>query len=323
MIRQLAMVLLAAVLGAGLPSRALAEKYQLLNGSTLEGEPISFDTRGVVLKLSNGEFAPREAWTNFTQAALKQLAANPKAKPFLEPFLEEDDEPEPLKRAAVELKLKPVPRLDRPNPKTNSLFASPISVLAFLLLYLANLYAGLEIARYRRQPPGLVCGVAAVAPVIGPIVFLSLPARLMFAPEEPAYTPGHEAPPPSEAAATPADSSAAATPDQAGQAAPPEVAAAPPPPTIYRRPHTTFNRRFFETKLAGFLRVVPSDAEKDLVVCISSTRGNYVGQRIIRIMPSELMLLVKKGDASSDVLIPFNEIFEVQVRHRDYRAEPH
>ncbi len=32
------------------------------------------------------------------------------------------------------------------------------------------------------------------------------------------------------------------------------------------------------------------------------------------------MLLVKKGDASSDVLIPFNEISEVQVRHKDLEA---
>src|SRR5205085_948063 len=40
----------------------------------------------------------------------------------------------------------------------------------------------------------------------------------------------------------------------------PAPVAAPrhPPPTVYQRGHTTFNRRFFETKLSGFMRIVPS-----------------------------------------------------------------
>ncbi len=321
-IRRLAMVLFVSILGACFAHNALGEKLPLLNGSFLEGEPVSFDTRGVVVRLGNGEYAPREAWTNFTQTALKQLAGNPKAKQYVEPYIEEEDEPETPKRAAVELKLKPVPRLDRPSSKTNSLFGSPLSAMIFFLLYLANIYAGLEVARYRKQPPGLVCGLAAVAPVVGPIIFLSMATRTQFAPEEPAYAPAPETEIPAEQAAASSADAAAAPAEPGAQAAPPPPAALPPP-TIYRRPHTTFNRRFFETKLAGFLRVVPSEAEKDMVLCISSARGNYVGQRIIRIMPNELMLLVKKGEASSDVLIPFNEVNEVQVRHKDLGAGSH
>src|SRR5205823_14235568 len=86
-----------------------------------------------------------------------------------------------------------------------------------------------------------------------------------------------------------------------------------PPPTVYLRGQTTFNRRFFETKLSGFLRVVPSEAEKDMVVQIRSARGLDAGQRITRVMPNELTLLVHKGNASSEVIIPYAEIQEVQI----------
>jgi hypothetical protein len=86
---------------------------------------------------------------------------------------------------------------------------------------------------------------------------------------------------------------------------------------VYQRGQTTFNRRFFETKLSGFLRIVPSDAEKDMVVQIRSARGLHAGQRITRVMPNELTLLVHKGTASSEVIIPYAEIQEVQIRHKD------
>ena len=78
-----------------------------------------------------------------------------------------------------------------------------------------------------------------------------------------------------------------------------------------------FNRRFFETKLAGFLRMVPSDAEKDMVLLVKSSRGEFVGHRISRLQPSELVLQYHKGNASSEITIPYTEINEIQVRHKD------
>ena len=78
-----------------------------------------------------------------------------------------------------------------------------------------------------------------------------------------------------------------------------------------------FNRRFFETKLAGFLRMVPSDAEKDLIVVIKSARGEFIGNRISKLLPNELVLQFLKSNASSDITVPFTEIQEVQVRHKD------
>jgi hypothetical protein len=42
-----------------------------------------------------------------------------------------------------------------------------------------------------------------------------------------------------------------------------------------------------------------------------------VGRRIIRITPNELYLQVFKNEATADEMIPFSEISEVQIRHKD------
>src|SRR5260370_35531975 len=63
-----------------------------------------------------------------------------------------------------------------------------------LILYLANIYAGYEISIFRNQPAALVAGVAAVAPVVGPIVFLCLPQRIPKGAEEELHPPGHAGP---------------------------------------------------------------------------------------------------------------------------------
>jgi hypothetical protein len=103
--------------------------------------------------------------------------------------------------------------------------------------------------------------------------------------------------------------------------APNAPAAAPAPdwpePIIFQRGDFSFNRRFFETKFANFCRLVPSHAEKDLVLVIESSRGRFVGRRIIRITPNELYLQVAANNATADEMIPFTEIAEVQIRHKD------
>jgi len=86
---------------------------------------------------------------------------------------------------------------------------------------------------------------------------------------------------------------------------------------VFKRGEFSFNRRFFETKFAGFFRVVPSEAEKDLVLVFTAARGQFVGRRIMRITPNELYLQVFNNNASADEMIPFVEIAEVQIRHKD------
>ena len=54
--------------------------------------------------------------------------------------------------------------------------------------------------------------------------------------------------------------------------------------------------------------------EKDLLLIVKSARGEHVGARLSRIDPNELYLQIRDGAATADVMIPFNEIYEVQIR---------
>jgi len=296
-----------------------AATYTLTTGETVEGEPISFNAQGMVVKRPDGSFAPRVAWTNLAETAMKELFKNPKAKPFVEPFVE-PEEPESAKKR-VEINPKPVPRLERPDAKAGlgALFTSPLSITLFLLLYAGNIYAAFEISIFRNYPPALVCGIAAVAPVLGPVIFLSIPTRLQKSHDQLA----------AESMAqhmSEAEQHALAEADaQAGPGTP--IHGADQPATaeekkqtqvaVFQRGQTTFNRRFFETKFAGFLRMVPGEAERNKVIYVKSARGEHVGGRISRIQPNEIHLQVTKAGATSDVIIPFAEIYEVQVRPRE------
>jgi hypothetical protein len=314
MIRRFAVAFVLFALMSGGISIASAASFPLSDGTTISGEPISFNAQGVVVKTPDGNFAPRVGWTNFTQEALKELAKEPKAKPFVEPYLELD-ETETEKKPSLVIKPKPHDRLARPDPKAGmgAMFSSGISVLLFLLLYAGNIYAAFEIAIFRNYHPGLVCGVAAAAPVLGPVLFLCLPTRLQKSHDElAAESMAEHAPEEVQLAYTHPGGHGTAE----GEAAAAE-AAVQPKVTVYQRGQTTFNRRFFETKFSGFLRVVPGDAEKDKEICIKSSRGEHVGSRLTRIQPNELFLQVQKGDATADVIIPFNEIFEIQVRPKE------
>jgi len=93
-----------------------------------------------------------------------------------------------------------------------------------------------------------------------------------------------------------------------------------PAPIVFTRADFSFNRRFFETKMANFLKLVPSSADKDMVLWIKSARGEFSGRRITQITPAELRLQIFKGEATADETIPFVEIFEVQIRHKDFVA---
>jgi hypothetical protein len=311
-----AAALLLCFLGIMWPGRGAAATFTLSNNEVLDGEAIAPNAQGFIVKRPDGSLTPRVAWTNVTENTLKEFARNPKFKPFVEPFVE-IEEPDLVKKR-VEIKPKPVPRLDRPNPKAGfgAMFSSPLSLTLFLILYAANIYAAYEISVFRNHPTALVCGISAAVPVIGPIVFLCLPTRLQKSHDELAAESmaAHLSEAEQQAFA---QAHAQAAPVAAGLA----VQGASPDKkqtqiASYQRGQTTFNRRFFETKFAGFLRMVPGDEERNKEIFIRSTRGEHVGQRLSRIMANEVYLQVNKAGATADVIIPFSEIYEVQVRPR-------
>jgi len=329
MARRLCLIV-AVVVGGWLAGAVYAEEFKFVNGETLTGELLvaSANDAGVQIKVGEGEYK-RVPWANFTQEDLKKFAKNQKLEPLVEPFIEITQE-EKLKK--TEVNIKQPARLERPAKQSllGALFSSGPGFFMLLLLYSGNIYAAYEISIFRARPAALVCGVSAVLPFIGPIIFLSMPTEVV--PVEETWEPA----PAAAAQATGADEVnpmraegaehptalklAGSGPADAvklgqfeGGQEKPEI----PPTMTYQRGQFTLNRRFFETKFAGFFGVIRRDADRDMVLVIRTTRGEYAGQRISRIAANDLHLLVQRGHASEEVMIPFVEIKEVQLKHKD------
>jgi hypothetical protein len=307
---------------------AAAETLHLTDGTKVTGDVVTMDDRGIILKISEGNYSDPIPWSKLSQDDLRTFQQNPKAANFVEPWIELTQE-DKVKRTQVEV--KDVPHLSRPAKGSliGAMASSGIGVFLLLILYAANIYAAYEISNVRSRPPGVVCGVAAVAPILGPILFFCLPPGVAL----PEHKKVEEWRPPSEEyAEAPA---AEAAPVEGGDAAPvegepgklhvegishgPAAAAAPamPPTKTFARGQYTFNRRFFETQMPSFFGVVRHGADKDLVLSVRAARGTYIAQRIQRISANEMNLQVQKGHASEEVVVPFVEIQEVQVKHRD------
>lgn len=315
MFHRFSVILMFCLLAA---TAALAQNQTITlhfaDGTTMTGEVAQVNEAGILLREASGQLTPRVPWTKLSQADLKELEQNPKAAKFVEPFIEVSQEE---LRKKTEVQIKEFPKLKR--PANGSLFGglggSLLGVVTLLILYGSNLYAAYEISIFRAQPAGLVCGVAAVAPVVGPIIFLSMPTRLRQkepewqAPAE-EYPAGSEA----EAAITAEQAAATAEADAAAQAA--AQPAGPPPPKVFARGQFTFNRRFFETQMPGFFAVTRPEAEKDTVMTFKTSRGTFIVQRISRISASDITLQVNKGHAFEDNIVPFVEIQEVQIQRQ-------
>jgi hypothetical protein len=310
-----------------LAGAARADTFKLTNGQEVTGDvlPASANEQGVQVKTGDTEFQKLK-WADFSQEDLKKLAKTPKLEPLVEPFIEITPE-ERIKKTEVP-NLKPVTRLERPAAQSliGALFSSGLGFFVVLLLYGANVYAGYEVAIYRARPVGLVCGVAALLPVAGPILFLSLPSPVLPAAqtvEEPAEG-APEAPVEGAPGAEPSDvvnpMLAEGVEHPAGlKLAHSDTEHKPkvPPTVTFQRGQFTFNRRFIETKFPGFFSVVRREDVKDMVLVIKSARGEYIGQRISRIAANDLHLEVHRGSASEEIMIPFQEIQQIQLKHKD------
>ncbi|HKS36498.1 MAG TPA: hypothetical protein VJW76_04870 [Verrucomicrobiae bacterium] len=312
------------VLAAWLSIGALwAGEFKLANGSVIRGELASADDDGIVVKLDVGGFSKREAWINFSQETLKELAKDPKIAPLVEPFIELDPEEIKQQDKAKEIVVKDVPnRLERPDPKPGLLgaFVSPLGLTIVVVLLLANVYAGYEVALYRQQPIPLVCGISVVLPVLGPLIFLCLPTRAPHTEEAAAPAPPEPVSPLGAGKRTTANVPGAPVPSAGSlslAAAKGDGGEGITVPQTFNRGEFTFNRRFFETKFPGFFRIVPSEAEKDLVLAIKAVRNEYVCKRISRISSNEMHVQVLNG---GEVQVTFAEITSITIRHKDAKA---
>jgi len=310
-VRKLHFICIGLLLCGLLAGIARAETFQLTDGEPITGEVVSFNESGLILRLPDGTYSERLAWTKFSQPDLKKLSENQKIAPFVEPFIEISQE-ERLQKTAVDV--KPVPRLDRPAPQSllGALFSSSVGIFLVLVVYGANIYAGYEVAVFRAQSRPLVCGIAAVLPILGPIIFLCMPTKI--------EKPEEELSPEAAAAAQMPAFSVPTSPDAAeaeAQTHAPGHPAGLPATETYQRGAYTFNRRFIETKFAKFFGVVRRDADKDMVLVVKAARGSYIATRISRITGNDMHVEVHKGAASEEVMVPFSEIQEIQIKHKD------
>jgi hypothetical protein len=319
-----------------LAGAARADTFQLSDGSTLTGDVVSGNENGLQLRLGENSYT-NVPWVQFTQDELKKFASDPslqkfKLSAFVTPFIEITAEERRQKTDVGPL--KEVPRLKHPAVSSffGAMLASPLGFFVLLLLYAAGIYAAYEVAIFRRRPRGLVCGLAAIPGLgfLSPIIFMSLPAYKPPAEAEEVYPAETPAAPAAAPAYTVPGTPATAPAVQSAAAAPGEthglkLAGTPisgPPPTlpqpqIFQRGAFMFNRRFFETKFPGFFGMVRRDADKDMILQFKAGRGEYIADRISRISANDLHLQVRKGQATEEVMIPFTEIQEVQLKHKD------
>lgn len=324
MVRSLYLVV-GVLLWGLLATQLRAEAFKLINGETLNGEvlPTTANDQGVQIKVGEGEYQ-RVPWTSFSQDDLKNFVKNQRMEPFVEPFIEITQE-EKIKK--TEVNIKEPPRLERPARQSllGALSSSTVGIFVLFVLYAATVYAGYEVALFRAQPPALVCGLSAI-PLLGllaPIIFLSMPTRMAktaaeVREEAAAATAATEQVPHPPATADEVNPMQGQAEHPAGlKLAHTEAKASVPETVTYQRGQFTFNRRFIETKFPGFFGIVRREAERDMLLVVKTTRGEYSGQRISRIAANDLHLEIQRGAATEEVLIPFQEIQQIKVKHKD------
>jgi hypothetical protein len=317
--RRYLLVSLAAILLCVFTNVARTETLQLTDGTSVTGELVLPATvEGLNIRIASGNYQ-RVSWEKFTQEALEELAKNPKLSEFVEPFI---DKPDETRTKKTEITVKPVKRIERQPDRSllGAMFSTGLGFFALAVFYVAGLYVAYEIAIVRVKPPILVCGVSAILPVIGQIIFLCLPVKT--APTEQNEEGSHSAHSPHGQSGTPATPAtqpvrqagglqiASHAVDDGGETEIPET-------QVFQRGKFMFNRRFFETKFAGFFGVVRRASEKDMILIIKSSRGLHVTDRITRISANEMHLDVRKGNASQEISVPFSEVQEVQLKHKD------
>jgi hypothetical protein len=186
------------------------------------------------------------------------------------------------------------------------LLQSSVGLFMVFVLYVANLYAAFEVAVVRGQPIPVVMGLSAVLPVIGPIIFLSQPVKTVSLEEAPA----------AEAAPGEAASAGSGQPAGSGPGSVEIVAASwqasqeekKPQPQVFSRGKFTLNRRFVETKFAGFMGEPKGDA-KTYSMEVKTLKDTIAVECIKQVEAAELIVETPNGQ----VAIPFADLQEIKL----------
>lgn len=277
-----------------------AESVTLTDGAAFTGEIVKSDDNGIMLHC-DGDVYTNLPWSRFSQQTLKDLGQNPKLAGYVEPFIEPT---EAQHAPPAEIKVNPVTRLVRPahSGVIAGFVTSSVGIVMLVLLYLANLYAGFEVALVRNRPLFQVLGVSAILPVIGPAIYIYLPIVL----DKPAV----EIVPPGEGG--PVEKA----PGQEGGTADIQVeavvAASQPKKAeaqVFARGKFTFNKRFVETKFAGFVGEPKGDGLK-FTMTLKTTADGFTVERIAQTGAADMMLETKER---GQVTVTYADIQEIKL----------
>lgn len=303
-----------------------ADEYKLRDGTMIWGTVSDSNENGVVFRLDSGGFSPWYSWSKFSDPTLEVLAQDPQMRQFAEPFIPLPPEERPKPKPVV-IREYPKATLPLGSPTIFSSLTGSLGLGLLALLYAANLLAAYEIALYRHRPVAVVCGVSAIVPLVGPLAFLASPS-LEPPPAEYAEAEAHDEAGPGVPAAA---SAASATSRKVGS--PPPMASGlkvaagaksgkaggAAEKRVYNRGEVEFNRRFIETQFSGFFRVVPTDAERDLVLVIKTPKMEFIARRVSRITASEMYIQLLQAGAK-EVRVVLGEIAQIIVRHKDDKS---
>jgi hypothetical protein len=286
-----------------------AAEFKLITGDVYRGDLSAADNDGIVVRLETGEFSPRIDWAKLSDETLRQLLENPRAKPFAEPQVKE-------------IAVRPVTgRVALPEGVKKGLLSaliSPNGLILLIALFFANLYAAFEVARFKWRPVALVCGLSAVLPVVGWVIFLILP-RVTVAEQESAtdaavantsVSVGTSAPSANEAPRGGAAAALGLSKASGGSGG----GGGDGGPKVFKRGETTFNRRFFETQFPTFFRVIATEADKDQVIDVAAGKSSVVASRISRISATEIHF---KTANNQEMGVSFADMTQVTLRHKD------
>lgn len=275
-----------------------ADTLTLTDGGSVTGDIVKSDDNGVMIHATDESYTNIQ-WARFSQDSLKQLVKNPKLQGFVEPFIEPTESARPPK---PEIQIKEVSRMKLPEKPSilGGLVHSSLGFFILLVIYAANLYAGFEIAVVRGKPVGAVLGLSAVLPIIGPIFFLTQPMQAESAPEE---TGGDAAPGAPAAPGSPQEDIQIVSASWQGSQEEKK-----PQPQVFSRGKFTFNKRFIETKFAGFIGEPKGDA-KAFTMELKTLKATFAVECIKQVGATEAILETPNGQ----VTVPFADIQEIKL----------
>lgn len=288
----------------------VSAEFRLNNGEKISGELAAADANGFVIRLPDGTYTPRAPWLKLSDESLESLKDHPKAKKFVEPLIMPPAEEGALKDAKAAIKLTPPTLPAAVEAKKGWLTAlmSPPGLMFLGLLYLANLYTAYEVSKMKWRPAALVCGAAAVVPVLAPILFLIIPRYV--APEVEDATKVASA----DMKLAVADSGPSLVKQMGlGRAGANQAAldAGGAGPRSFTRATHTFNRKFLEGQFANFLKPEVGGDDAGMVLDVVHGGGTAHCQRIARLTISDAVFL---DTAGKEVPVEYADLKEIHVR---------